>query len=70
MKSDMKLRVEDLQVSSFVPGHDGGIQAAGNTQGFYLTCRVGSCVSWDGRICVTKEFGGGDTCESGPYSYC
>jgi hypothetical protein len=27
-------------------------------------------VSCDGRICVTQQFGGGDTCETGPYYYC
>lgn len=66
----MKLHIEDLQVSSFAPDDDEGGVSVAATQGFYQTCRVGNCVSWDGRICVTQEFGGGDTCESGPYSYC
>jgi hypothetical protein len=66
----MKLHIEDLQVSSFLPaGDEEGVHLAA-TQGFYDTCRVGGCVSWDGRICVTEQYGGGETCESGPYSYC
>lgn len=71
MKRKMKLRVEDLQVSSLASeDNGGGVHAMANTQGFYMTCRIGECVSYDGRICVTQEFGGGDTCESGPYAYC
>ncbi len=66
----MKLNIEDLQVSTFVPEGDGGDMQIAATQGFYQTCRIGGCVSWDGRLCVTVEFGGGDTCESGPYYYC
>jgi hypothetical protein len=66
MKHEMKLRLEDLQVSSFVAGADRDTQVEAFTHE-YASC---SCLSWDGRICVTQEFGGGDTCESGPYSYC
>lgn len=71
MKRKMKLRLEDLQVTSLEPeDKKGGVHAAAYTEGFYQTCRLGNCVSWDGQLCVTQEFGGGETCESGPYSYC
>lgn len=70
MKRKMKLRVEDLQVTSLVPEDDrGGVHAASRTYDYYSKCGV-ECASYDGRICVTKEFGGGETCESGPYYYC
>lgn len=70
MKDDIKLRVEDLQVSSFTPEADeGDMHALSRTYNYYSMCGV-ECASRDGRICVTKEFGGGDTCESGPYYYC
>jgi hypothetical protein len=63
MRSDLKLSLDDLQVSTFAPEADGTYASM-----LAVTGRIG-CVSV-GRVCVTKEFGGGDTCESGPYYYC
>lgn len=66
----MKLRVEDLQVSSFVPGDDGeDLQIAANTL-VVATCRIGGCQSQGGQLCATQQYGGGETCETGPYYYC
>jgi hypothetical protein len=65
----MKLHIEDLRVTSFVPADNEVNEHAANTD-LDWTCRNGACVSWDGQVCITKEFGGGDTCESGPYYYC
>jgi hypothetical protein len=70
MKRKIKLRVEDLQVTSLASeGESGGVHAAARTYDYYSVCGV-ECASQDGRLCVTKEFGGGETCESGPYYYC
>jgi hypothetical protein len=35
------------------------------------TCRFGSCASQPGgQLCVTEQYGGGETCETGPVYYC
>ena len=71
-KLKMKLRVEDLQVSSLVAeGDGGGVQSAEAYTYVYATCRIGGCPSAPGGpLCVTEEYGGGDTCETGPVYYC
>lgn len=77
MKLKMKLRVEDLQVSSFTAEGSGGVLAASYTV-FYETCGCPisnqRCVSHTGcpggPACVTVQYGGGETCETGPVYYC
>lgn len=70
MKRKIQLRLEDLQVTSLAAeGDKGGVHAASRTYNQYSQCGV-ECASYDGRYCVTEQFGGGETCESGPYSYC
>lgn len=77
MKLKMKLRIEDLQVSSFAPESNGGVHAASYTV-YYDTCGCpisnARCVSRTGcpggPACVTVEYGGGETCETGPVYYC
>lgn len=63
MRTDLKLCLDDLQVSTFAPEDE-------TTFAFVaaVTGRIG-CVSAN-RQCITKEFGGGETCETGPYYYC
>ncbi len=79
MKLKMKLRVDDLQVSSFEADSDkGGVYAASYTI-VQDTCgcpvsnqrcvsRTGNCPG--GPACVTEAYGGGATCETGPVYYC
>jgi hypothetical protein len=69
MRPETKLRVEDLQVSSFVP-HDGeeDVHAAAITG--LATCRIQCQSGGGGQICVTRDYGGGETCETGPVYYC
>jgi len=89
MKRKMKLRLQDLQVSSFTADNGTGgvhanvLTAPNQTCACPQTRPVESCAclpnsavqfctyqSCDGRICVTQQFGGGETCETGPYYYC
>lgn len=78
MKRKLKLRVEDLEVTSFAADGNGGVLAASYTV-VYDTCgcpisnarcvsRTGGCPG--GPLCVTEEYGGGGTCETGPIYYC
>jgi hypothetical protein len=78
MKLKMKLRVDDLQVSSFVPEGAGGVHAASYTV-YYDTCGCAISDAWcvsqtgpcpGGPACVTVQYGGGETCETGPIYYC
>jgi len=69
MKPDLKLNIDDLEVSSFVPEGD-GMQLNAYTV-VVATCRIGGCATGGGgQLCVTKQYGGGETCETGPVYYC
>jgi len=69
MGRKLKLRLEDVQVTSFPAEDKGGIHAAeAITQGFDCYSRTGGCPG--GPLCVTVEYGGGETCETGPIYYC
>lgn len=71
MPRKLKLRVEDLQVSSLVAEDDRGEVHANSITFVAATCRIGGCPSAPGGpLCVTVQYGGGATCETGPVYYC
>lgn len=61
----MKLSIEDLQVSTFVPAED-DMQVAAYT-GMVATCRIQCQSGGGGQMCVTYQY---ETCETGPVYYC
>ena len=71
MKLKLKLRVEDLEVSSFPAQGTGGVHAAAQTQTLVCDtyCRAETGYH-GGPQCVTEQYGGGETCETGPVYYC
>jgi hypothetical protein len=67
MKRKLTLRIEDVQVSSFAAEAKGGVHGAA----LYTQIRCYSQTGCPGGpLCVTQEYGGGDTCETGPVYYC
>lgn len=60
----MKLHIEDLQVSSFVPAEGEGDMYLAAT---LATCRIACQSGGGGQICVTYQY---ETCETGPVYYC
>ncbi|HET7231840.1 MAG TPA: hypothetical protein VFJ16_17645 [Longimicrobium sp.] len=71
MNRKLKLSLDDLQVSSLVADDGSEFQAVAAGTFVAASCYQAACASEPGgRLCVTQQYGGGETCESGPYYYC